>query len=157
MSYLSLIPILVAFVMIMKTKRAFESCICGIISALAIYAIQEQSWNLPVLFYNFIADTCSAPGYMWVILFTLFVGVVTQVLFDSGATRAFTNWVTKKFASNSKKSFISIILLSLVVYADEFLKAAVLNSYGRTIGKKNKLPVEMIGVLIISLCIPLVS
>lgn len=157
MSYLSLIPILVAFVMIMKTKRAFESCICGIISALAIYAIQEQSWNLPVLFYNFIADTCSAPGYMWVILFTLFVGVVTQVLFDSGATRAFTNWVTKKFASNSKKSFISIILLALVVYADEFLKAAVLNSYGRTIGKKNKLPVEMIGVLIISLCIPLVS
>lgn len=157
MSYLSLIPILVAFVMIMKTKRAFESCICGIISALAIYAIQEQSWNLPVLFYNFIADTCSTPGYMWVILFTLFVGVVTQVLFDSGATRAFTNWVTKKFASNSKKSFISIILLSLVVYADEFLKAAVLNSYGRTIGKKNKLPVEMIGVLIISLCIPLVS
>ena len=112
MSYLSLIPILVAFVMIMKTKRAFESCICGIISALAIYAIQEQSWNLPVLFYNFIADTCSAPGYMWVILFTLFVGVVTQVLFDSGATRAFTNWVTKKFASNSKKSFICIPLVS---------------------------------------------
>lgn len=154
---LCLIPILIAFVMIIKTKRAFESCIFGIISAIIIYAFQTGEWNLPVVFYNFIAETCSAPGYMWVILFTLFVGVVTQVLADSGATKAFTNWVTNKFANNSKKSFLSIIILAIIVYADEFLKAAVLNSYGKTIGKKNKLPVEVIGVLLISLCIPLVS
>lgn len=154
---LSLIPIVIAFVLILKTKRAFESCIAGILSALVIYAFQSGEFNLPVMFYNFLADTCSAPGYMWVIIFTLFVGVVTQVLFDSGATVAFTNWVTRKFASNTKKSFISIIILSIVVYADEFLKAAVLNSYGKTIGKKNRLPIEAIGALIISLGIPLVS
>ena len=148
---------MVAFIMIMKTKRAFESCIMGILSALVIYAFQVGEWDLPVMFYNFLADTCSAPGNMWVIIFTLFVGVVTQILYDSGATRAFTSWVINKFASDSKKSFLSIIILSIVVYADEFLKAAVLNSYGRTIGKKNSLPVETIGILIISLCIPLVS
>ena len=157
MYFLSLIPILVAFVMIMKTKRAFESCIMGILSAMVIYAFESGEWNLPVMFYNFLADTCSDPSYMWVIIFTLFVGVVTQVLYDSGATRSFTNWVTSKYASDSKRSLFSIIVLSIIVYADEFLKAAVLNSYGRTIGKKNRLPVETVGILIISLCIPLVS
>lgn len=43
MYFLSLIPILVAFVMIMKTKRAFESCIMGILSAMVIYAFESSS------------------------------------------------------------------------------------------------------------------
>ena len=114
MYFLSLIPILVAFVMIMKTKRAFESCIMGILSAMVIYAFESGEWNLPVMFYNFLADTCSDPSYMWVIIFTLFVGVVTQVLYDSGATRSFTNWVTSKYASDSKRSLFSIIVLSII-------------------------------------------
>lgn len=158
MSYLlSLIPILVAFVGIMKTKRAFESCIAGIFVAVVIYAAQNNTWNLPVLFYNFIADTSSAPGNMWVIIFTLAIGAVTQLLTDSGATRAFTSWVIKKFANNEKKSLLSIIILGIVVYADEFLKAAVLDSYGKSLGKKNRIPLEVVGMIIVAVCIPLVS
>lgn len=157
MYLLSLIPILVAFIAIIKTKRAFESCILGILSAIVIYAFETGEWNIPVLFYNFLADTSSTPGNMWVIIFTLAIGPVTQILYDSGATKSFTNWVTRKFATNDKKSLISIIILGIIVYADEFLKAAVLDSYGKTIGRKNKLPLEVVGMMIIALCIPLVS
>ena len=157
MYLLSLVPILVAFVGIMKTKRAFESCILGIFTAIIIYAFQNGEWNLPVLFYNFLADTSSDPGNMWVIVFTLAIGSVTQLLADGGATAAFTDWVIRKFANNDKKSMLSIILLGIVVYADEFLKAAVLDSYGKAIGKRNRLPIETVGMMIIALCIPLVS
>ena len=157
MYILSLIPILVAFVVIIKTKRAFESCILGIITAIIIYASQNGEWNIPVLFYKFLADTSSSPGNMWVIIFTLAIGPVTQILNDSGATEAFTDWVTRRFAHNEKKSMLSIIILGVAVYADEFLKAAVLNSYGKAIGKKNRLPIETVGMMIIALCIPLVS
>lgn len=157
MYLLSLIPIMVAFVVIIKTKRAFESCVLGVVVGIVIYSFLNGDWNIPVLFYNFLADTSSSPGNMWVIIFTLAIGPVTQILFDSGATKAFTNWVTRKFANNDKKSLISIILLGIVVYADEFLKAAVLDSYGKSIGHKNRLPVETVGMMILSLCIPLVS
>lgn len=157
MYLLSLIPILIAFVAIMKTKRAFESCILGILSAILLYSVQTGDWNIPVLFYNFLAETSGSPGNMWVIIFTLAIGPVTQILDDAGATRAFTNWVTRKFANDDKKSLLSIIILGIVVYADEFLKAAVLDSYGKTIGKKNKLPVETVGTMILALGIPLVS
>lgn len=153
----SLIPIIVAFVVIMLTKRAFESCILGIITAVVIYAAQTGEWNLPVLFYNFLAETSSQPGNMWVIIFTLAIGAVTQILFDSGATGAFSSWVTERFADNDKKSMLSIIVLGILVYADEFLKAAVLDSYGKTIGRKNRIPAESIGLLIVALCIPLVT
>lgn len=157
MYLLSLIPIVVAFVAIMCSKRAFESCILGILAALVIYAAENGDWNIPVLFYNFLADTSSDPGNMWVIIFTLAIGAVTQILFDAGATTAFTNWVTEKFAKDEKHSMFAIILLGIVVYADEFLKAAVLDSFGKTIGRKNRIPVEVIGMLIVALCIPLVS
>lgn len=153
----SLIPIVVAFVAIMVSKRAFESCILGIVTAIVIYSAQTGDWNIPVLFYNFLADTSSDPGNMWVIIFTLAIGAVTQILFDAGATGAFTDWVTTRYANNEKKSIISIIILGIVVYADEFLKAAVLDSYGKTIGRKNKIPVETVGMLIVALCIPLVT
>lgn len=153
----SLIPIIVAFVAIMVSKRAFESCILGIITAIVIYAAQTGDWNIPVLFYNFLAETSSEPGNMWVIIFTLAIGSVTQILADAGATGAFTDWVTKRFANNEKKSILSIIILGIVVYADEFLKAAVLDSYGKTIGRKSRIPVETLGMLIVALCIPLVT
>ena len=100
----SLIPIVVAFVAIMVSKRAFESCILGIVTAIVIYSAQTGDWNIPVLFYNFLADTSSDPGNMWVIIFTLAIGAVTQILFDAGATGAFTDWVTTRFANNEKKS-----------------------------------------------------
>lgn len=153
----SLIPIVVAFVAIMLSKRAFESCILGIITAIVIYAAQTGDWNIPVLFYNFLAETSSEPGNMWVIIFTLAIGSVTQILADAGATGAFTDWVTRRFANNEKKSILSIIILGIVVYADEFLKAAVLDSYGKTIGRKSRIPVETLGMLIVALCIPLVT
>lgn len=153
----SLIPIVVAFVAIMLSKRAFESCILGIITAIVIYAAQTGDWNIPVLFYNFLAETSSEPGNMWAIIFTLAIGSVTQILADAGATGAFTDWVTRRFANNEKKSILSIIILGIVVYADEFLKAAVLDSYGKTIGRKSRIPVETLGMLIVALCIPLVT
>lgn len=154
---LSLIPILVAFIGVVKTKKAFESCIAGIFAAIIIYAAENGEWNLPVLFYNFVADTSSTPGNMWVIIFTLAIGAVTQLMSDSGATKAFTNWVVKKFANNSKKSLFSVVILAIVVYADEFLKAAVLDDYGKAIGRKSKLPIEVIAMMIVALGIPLVS
>lgn len=157
MFVLSLIPIVVAFVAIMISKRAFESCILGIVTAIVIYAGQTGDWNIPTLFYNFLAETSSSPGNMWVIIFTLAIGAVTQLLYDSGATSAFTNWITGRFANNDKKSMLSIIVLGIVVYADEFLKAAVLNSFGKTIGRKSRIPIEIVGMLIVALCIPLVT
>ncbi len=153
----SLIPIIVAFVGVLATKRAFESCIAGIVTAVVIYAAQTGDWNIPVLFYNFLAETSSEPGNMWVIVFTLSIGVVTQILSDAGATTAFSNWVTKRFAKDEKRSMLSIIILGILVYADEFLKAAVLDSYGKTIGRKNRIPAESVGMLVVALCIPLVS
>lgn len=117
MYLLSLIPIVIAFAVIMKTKRAFESCILGILSAILLYSFQTGDWNIPVLFYNFLAETSGSPGNMWVIIFTLAIGPVTQILNDAGATRAFTNWVTRKFANNDKKSLLSIIILGIVVVA----------------------------------------
>ena len=50
MYLLSLIPIVIAFAVIMKTKRAFESCILGILSAILLYSFQTGDWNVPVLF-----------------------------------------------------------------------------------------------------------
>ena len=125
MFVVSLIPIIVAFAGVMISKRAFESCIAGIITAVIIYAAQTGDWNIPLLFYNFLAETSSEPGNMWVIVFTLSIGAVTQILTDAGATAAFSNWVTKRFANNEKKSMLSIVVLGILVYADEFLKAAV--------------------------------
>lgn len=157
MFVVSLIPIIVAFVGVMVSKRAFESCIAGIVTAVIIYAAQTGDWNIPLLFYNFLAETSSQPGNMWVIIFTLSIGAVTQLLSDAGATTAFSNWVTKRFANDEKKSMLSIIILGILVYADEFLKAAVLDSYGKTIGRKNRIPAESVGMLVVALCIPLVA
>lgn len=167
MYWLSVIPILISFFAILKTKRAFESILLGIGIGMVIYCAQVGDWNIPLIFYNFLSDVCSKPGNVWVFVFTLAIGPVTQLLEDAGATLSFTNWITKKSSKDSsglgvtakdqKKSLLSTIGLGVAIYADEYLKAGVLNSYCKTIGKKNRIPVEVFGMMIVALSIPLVT
>lgn len=155
MYLLSLIPVAVAFIAVIKSKRAFESCLLGIFAALVIYGAENQSFNLPVLFYNFLADVMADPVNVWVIVFTLIIGMVTEVINAARATDKFSRWVTK-FANTEKKSLFSILIMGIVIFADEFLKAVVLDSYCKSIGKRNEIPVETMGLMVTVLCIPLV-
>lgn len=165
MYWLSIIPILISYIAIVKTKRAFESVILGIISGMIIYCAMVGNWNIPQIFYDFLSNVCSKPGNVWVIIFTLAIGPVTQLLDDAGATLAFTNWVSNRPSKGKeltheaaqKRSLLSTIVLGIVVYADEYLKAGVLDSYCKTIGKKHKIPIEVLGMMIVALCIPLVT
>ena len=155
MYLLSLIPVAIAFLAVVKTKKAFESCLLGIFSALVIYAFENQSWNLAALFYSFLSDVMTDATNVWVIVFTLIIGMFTEIIDAAKATDKFCRWV-EKFADNEKKTLLSVLVMGVVIYADEFLKGVVLGSYCKSIGKRNRIPVETMGFLITVLCIPLV-
>lgn len=157
MTYLwCLVPIIVAYVAVIKSKKAFESCLLGIIAGLVIYAFQNPgNWNLALTGYNMLSDVCSDPGNVWVIVFTLIIGCFTEILSLSHATGKFTEWVAKH-ANTEKKTLFTIIIMGVLVFADEFLKAVILDSYVMRIGKKNKISIQTIGFLVVALCIPLV-
>ncbi|MCD7907953.1 MAG: Na+/H+ antiporter NhaC family protein [Clostridium sp.] len=155
MYLLSLIPVAIAFLAVVKTKKAFESCLLGIFSALVIYAFENQTWNLAALFYSFLSDVMSDATNVWVIVFTLIIGMFTEIIDAAKATDKFCKWV-RKFADNEKKTLLSVVIMGIVIYADEFLKGVVLGSYCKSIGRRNRIPVETMGFLITVLCIPLV-
>ncbi len=155
MYLLSLIPVAIAFLAVVKTKKAFESCLLGIFSALVIYAFENQTWNLAVLFYSFLSDVMTDATNVWVIVFTLIIGMFTEIIDAAKATDKFCRWV-ERFADNEKKTLLSVLIMGIAIYADEFLKGVVLGSYCKRIGKRNRIPVETMGFLITVLCIPLV-
>ncbi len=155
MYLLSLIPVAIAFLAVVKTKKAFESCLLGIFSALVIYAFEHQTWNLAALFYSFLSDVMTDATNVWVIVFTLIIGMFTEIIDAAKATDKFCRWV-EKFADNEKKTLFSVLIMGIAIYADEFLKGVVLGSYCKRIGKRNRIPVETMGFLITVLCIPLV-
>lgn len=155
MYLLSLIPVIIAFLAVMKTKKAFESCLLGIFSALVIYGFENNTWNLAALFYSFLSDVMTDATNVWVIVFTLIIGIFTEIIDAARATDKFCKWV-QKFADNEKKTLLSVLIMGIVIYADEFLKGVVLGSYCKSIGRRNRIPVETMGFLITVLCIPLV-
>lgn len=155
MSYLlCLIPVLAAFIVVAKTRRPFESVILGLVVGVVIYGISIGDFNFAPLFVSILSEEMADSGTVWVIVFTLLIGIFVEII-DAAKGTAAVSALVGKHANSEKKTLLSVLAMGILVFPDEFLKGVVLCSYSKDIGRKSRVSLESISICIVALCIPL--
>ena len=150
--FLSLLPPAIVIFLAIKTKKAFESMIIGtLFGFILLYGLHA----IPEFSYSILSQMVD-PGLSWVILFSMLIGGLMGLIDAVRASSAFTRFALK-FAKNEKKTFLTTLLLAIVVYPDEYLRGMTLNTAMTGIYKNNRIPKEMLTFSMSALGVPLVT
>ena len=136
----SIVPPIVAIVSALFLKEILVSLLIGIFSGALIFSVishVELIYSLELVFESLIknlSDTDNAA----VIIFTSLLGVVSQIMTDSGGASGYTRWAQKKLKS-SRSSQLSSVLLSFICSIDDTFLCLMVGNVMRDTMDKHKI------------------
>lgn len=118
---LSVVPPLVAIAFALIFKEILSSLLLGIFSGTLIYSFVSGSnfMHSIELVFELMFENLSSNSS--VIIFTSFLGAVSQIMIDSGGAAGFTHWAEKKIKSSKSAQLFSVFLSFICSIDDTFL------------------------------------
>ncbi|MCP8617744.1 Na+/H+ antiporter NhaC family protein [Salirhabdus salicampi] len=156
-TFLSLIPPFVMILLVILTKRVLLSLGVGIIlGALFIHKFHIggallEVWNS--FFGIFIDD--GAPNY-WninLLLFLLFLGMMTSFMTASGGAKAFGDWAVRKIQTKKGAQTVPAVL-GLVLFIDDYFNSLTVGQVSRPVTDRHKVSRAKLSYLIDSTAAP---
>lgn len=141
---ISVIPLLVMLVLVIWTKRIFESILVSITVALLI---SEGIGNLIFAFTDQIYVMLADETYSWILVILLLFGALIKLLVESGGTLGFGKFA-EKYIKNEKSSLFATWILGIVIFIDDYLNNLTIGAAMRGITDKYKTPREMVAMVI---------
>ncbi len=123
----SLLPLLVAIILVIKTKEVYGSLIIGII----LGALFATSFNplaaFETAFNDGLISVLSDTKHIGIFLFIVFLGVLVELFNRSGATKAYRDWALSKIKTK-RGALCSTLILSLLLSVDDYLHCLTVGS-----------------------------
>ncbi|PHI32267.1 Na+/H+ antiporter NhaC family protein [Budvicia aquatica] len=135
------VPVIFMLVFIFLTKRMIE----GFIWALLLIGFMITH-SLTDMFTHFIDGTykiMSSEDYQWIIFVSTCAGSLIALIKLSGSIQAFSQLVLK-FSKSKRSSLISIWLLNLLTFFDEYLHFMVMGPSTLPVAKERKISKELL-------------
>lgn len=155
---LSLLPPILAIIMVILTKRVLLSLGAGIVAAAIIRADFQVLETISILFAA-IVDLFYLDGSlnMWnisIILFLLFLGIITAFISLTGGSRAFAEWAMKKVRTRKGANLLTA-LLGVIIFIDDYFNALAVGQISRPLSDKYKVSRAKLAYLIDSTSAPI--
>lgn len=153
----SIIPPIIAILMVLLTRRVLLSLGVGIISAALI--INEFS-----LGESFMTIFRAVQGVFWsdgevntwnvyILLFLLILGVITALISISGGSRAFGEWAQKRVKTRVGAQ-LTAALLGIIIFIDDYFNALAVGQVTRPITDRQKVSRAKLAYIIDSTSAP---
>lgn len=153
----SLIPALLAIVMVILTRRVLLSLGVGIISAAILLADFSLSGTIRIIFNAvkgiFIAEGALNTWNVYIILFLLVLGVITAFISISGGSRAFGEWAMKRVRTREGAQLVGAFL-GIIIFIDDYFNALAVGQISRPITDRQKVSRAKLAYLIDSTSAP---
>ncbi len=154
----SVIPPLLAIIMVVLTRRVLFSLAVGIVASAVLLSqfqvgdtvrivIQAAS---AIFFSNGELNTSS----IYIILFLLLLGMITAFISISGGSRAFGDWAMKRVKTRSGSQFIAMIL-GIIIFIDDYFNALAVGQVTRPITDRQKVARVKLAYIIDSTSAPI--
>lgn len=137
----SILPPIIAIVMVLLTRRVLLSLGVGIISAAFILtsfapagALQELVTSFQVIFW----DEGFNAYNVFILLFLLLLGVITAFVSLSGGSHAFAQWASLHVKSR-RGAKVTTVLLGVLIFIDDYFNALAVGQVARPITDKYKI------------------
>lgn len=153
----SLLPPLLAILMVVITRRVLLSLGTGIVAAAFLLAdfnlVQTFSIMADAIKGIFIADGELNTYSLYIILFLLLLGIITAFISISGGSRAFGEWAMKRVKTRVGAQLVGAIL-GVIIFIDDYFNALAVGQVTRPITDRQKVSRAKLAYLIDSTAAP---
>ena len=153
---LSLLPIVIAVVLSLVTKRAVLSLLCGIfVGALILQTFHPWKAILSVI-EDYLIPSLANEDNCKVICFSLFVGATVELMRLGGGTTALVSMFSR-FANTRPKALVGTWFAGLTVFFDDYANCLIVGSSMQPITDAKKISREKLAYLVDSTAAPVAT
>ncbi|MBU5465454.1 Na+/H+ antiporter NhaC family protein [Virgibacillus sp. MSJ-26] len=153
----SLVPPILAIIMVLVTRRVLLSLGVGIIASAFFIA----SFNFPESFsliwesfrLVFVEDNALNTGNVYILLFVLMLGIMTAFVSMMGGTKAFGDWMIKRVRTRSS-SQIMTMFLGIVIFIDDYFNSLTVGPIARPVTDKHRVSRAKLAYIVDSTAAP---
>lgn len=153
----SLIPPLLAIVMVLLTRRVLLSLGVGIISAALLIESFSISGAFLLIFQAvkeiFISDGELNTWNVYILLFLFLLGIITAFITISGGSRAFAEWALARVKTRVGAKILTAIL-GIIIFIDDYFNALAVGQISRPLTDKHRVSRAKLAYLIDSTSAP---
>lgn len=137
----SLVPPILAIVMVLWTKRVLLSLGVGIVAAaffIASFDIAEAAMLVWESFKGiFVEDGALNRGKVFLLAFVLLLGILTAFINMMGGTKAFGNWMIQRVKSRPGAQIMTMIL-GVLIFIDDYFNSLTVGQVAKPVTDKHR-------------------
>lgn len=152
LGFITVLPLLVMLVMVVATKRVFESMLVSLIFVF----ILKDGFGFIGGFIDGVYVTLAEETYPWVLLMLALFGAFISLLINSGGTNGFKRFATR-YIKSQKSSLVFTWILGMILFIDDYINNLAIGPTVREITDQYKVPREGLGFIICSTGTPVCS
>ncbi|HLU20949.1 MAG TPA: Na+/H+ antiporter NhaC family protein [Bacillaceae bacterium] len=154
----SILPPILAIVMVILTKRVLLSLGTGIIAS-ALLLGQGSIKNSAIYLWDaikgiFIDDGSLNTWNIYIVLFLFILGVITVLINMVGGSRAFGEWAITK-VKNRKGAQLLAAILGIIIFIDDYFNALAVGQVARPITDRHRISRAKLAYIIDSTSAPI--
>ncbi|MCG7346523.1 Na+/H+ antiporter NhaC family protein [Sporosarcina sp. ACRSL] len=141
-TWVSIVPPIVAIVMVLATKRVLLSLGSGIVTAALLVAsfspidTLQNLWDAAIV--SFWAEGELNVYNIYIMIFILLLGVITALVSLSGGSRAFAEWAIQRIKTKRGAKLLTV-LLGLLIFVDDYFNALAVGQIARPITDQHRI------------------
>ena len=143
-TFASVIPPIIAIIMVLLTRRVLLSLGTGIISGALIVAAFSPTgtlielWeSITVAFWSW-GDAALNTDNINIMLFILLLGIITAFVSLSGGSRAFATWAIRHIKTKRGAKLLTVVL-GIAIFVDDYFNSLAVGQISRPITDKHKI------------------
>ncbi len=157
-SYWSLIPPLVAIIMVLLTRRVLVSLGAGIVAA-ALFIASFQLGESAKLIGNgfkgvFVEDGGLNTGNVFILIFILMLGILTALVNMMGGTRAFGDYMIKHVKTRAGAQIMTMIF-GVILFIDDYFNSLTVGQIAMPVTDKHKVSRAKLSYIVDSTSAPI--
>ena len=160
-SILSLVPPILALVMVMLTRRVLLSLGVGIVvGALMInygsgnIFTESISQIFSIVFGIFIDDGAINTWEFYILLFLLLLGMIASLIAITGGSRAFGEWAMSRVKTRVGAQLVTV-LLGIIIFIDDYFNSLTVGNVGRPLTDRHRVSRAKLAYLVDSTAAPM--
>ena len=131
---IAVIPVVFVFVVAITTKKTLDSLLIG--SLIGFIILEKQNFIGACL--DSLLGVLKTDSVLWVILVTLFFGILLQLIEQSGALNGFSKTIGK-YAKTKRSAMLLLWVSSLAIFIDDYLHNLVIGASMKRVGDEHKI------------------
>ncbi len=156
-SILSILPPVLAIVLVITTKKVLLSLGAGVLSAAFIVAdynpLETLSLTWTAFSEIFWVDGALNTTYVYILIFTLTLGMITALILMAGGSSAFSDWAIQRIKTRRGAQLLGAIL-GVVIFIDDYFNALAVGQVARPVTDRHHVARAKLAYLIDSTSAP---